>query len=91
MKAAIGTYFRAYGVLFLAITLSALFRSGLAAKSPGLWTHADIVILENGIWVGLMAVGWRWLNTQDPVYGRGSLPSKPPALAASSIIPRGTP
>ena len=88
MKAAAGTYFRAYGVLFLAVTLAAIFKSGLDLKTPTLWTHADIVILENGIWVGLMAVAWRWLNKNDPSYGRGSPTAKAPVLAASSVIAR---
>ena len=87
MKAAAGTYFRAYGVLFLAVLIGAIFKSGLAATSPALWSHADIVTLENGLWVGLMAVAWRWLDKNDPVYGRGALPSKPPVTKPLSVIP----
>lgn len=88
VRAAAGTYFRAYGVLFFAVLIAAIFKGGLEAKSPGLWTHADIVILQNGVWVGLMAVAWRWLNKNDPAYGRGSLSIKSPVIVASSVIPR---
>lgn len=88
MKAAAGTYFRAYGVLFLAVTIAAIFKAGLNLKAPTLWTHTDFVILENGIWLGLMAVAWRWLNKNDPVYGRGSAPVKAPVISALSVIPR---
>lgn len=86
IKAAIGTYVRAYGVLFLAVTIKALFSSGLETKAPTLWTHADIVIFQNGLWVALMAVAWRWYNKNDPVYGRAS---KGPAstVAARSVLP----
>jgi len=88
VRAAIGTYFRAYGVLFLAITVSAIFKAGLDSKTPDLWTSADLAILKNGIWIGLMAVAYRWLNKRDPVYGRGSAPSEPPVVEAYSVIPR---
>ena len=79
-RAAIGSYFRALLVLFAAVVIGVIFRD-LNGKNPLTWTHADLVILGNGVWLALGPVIWRWANRHDLAYGRGSGPLVTPGTA----------
>lgn len=56
-----------YGRAFLATALTAVFAIG---KLPTEFTSADWFAVANAIWIAVIPVAIRWLNTNDPAFGR---------------------
>ena len=62
-KAMITSYLR----VLLATALTAVFAIG---KLPTEFTQAEWLAVANAIWVAVIPVVIRWLNPNDPAYGR---------------------
>jgi hypothetical protein len=56
-----------YGRSFLATALGAIFAMG---KLPTEFTSADWLAVANAIWIAVIPVAIRWLNSNDPAFGR---------------------
>jgi hypothetical protein len=56
-----------YGRAFLATCLAALFATG---KLPTELSTAEWLAVANSIWVATIPVIIRWLNPNDPAFGR---------------------
>lgn len=56
-----------YGRALLATALAALFATG---KLPTQLTSAEWLAVANAIWVATIPVIIRWLNSNDPAFGR---------------------
>lgn len=63
--AALASYARA----FLATALAAIFAVG---KLPTEFTSSEWLAVANAIWISVIPVVIRWLNPNDPAFGRGS-------------------
>lgn len=62
-KAMIASYLR----VLLATALTAVFAVG---KVPTEFTQAEWLAVANAIWVAVIPVVIRWLNPNDPAFGR---------------------
>lgn len=62
-KAMLASYARA----FLATALTAVFAVG---KLPTEFTQAEWLAVANAIWIATIPVVIRWLNPNDPAFGR---------------------
>ena len=58
-----------YGRAFLATALGAIFATG---KLPTQLTGAEWLAIANTIWIAVIPVAIRYLNPNDPAFGRGS-------------------
>lgn len=56
-----------YGRAFLATVLGAIFAMG---KLPTEFTQAEWLAVANTVWIAVIPVAIRWLNPNDPVFGR---------------------
>lgn len=56
-----------YGRAFLATALTAVFAVG---KLPTEFTQAEWLAVANAIWVAVIPVVIRYLNPNDPAFGR---------------------
>lgn len=56
-----------YGRAFLATALTAIFAVG---KLPTEFTQAEWLAVANAIWVAVIPVAIRYLNPNDPAFGR---------------------
>lgn len=56
-----------YGRAFLATALTAIFAVG---KLPTDFTGADWAAVANAIWIAVIPVVIRYLNPNDPAFGR---------------------
>jgi hypothetical protein len=56
-----------YGRAFLATALTAIFAVG---KLPTSFTQAEWLAVANAIWIAIIPVAIRWLNSNDPAFGR---------------------
>lgn len=58
-----------YARVLLATALTAVFAIG---KLPFDFTASDWRAVANAIWIAVIPVLIRWLNPNDPAFGRGS-------------------